>query len=376
MKKVVIALSGGVDSSVSAYLLKKKGYEVIGIFMYNWSNNNCMWEDIRDAMLISNKLKIPFYVLDLRKEYRKGVINYMYEGYKKGITPNPDIICNEKIKFGVFLKKALKLKVDYIATGHYVRKKEINKEKKYCILSGKDEIKDQSYFLCRLNQYQLSKSLFPLGNMTKKEVRELAIKLKFYNAYKKDSQGLCFVGKIKLIKFLQKKIKQKIGDIYYIYSKKKKNIKNIKNENEYENIYNYKIIGKHYGNYYFTIGQRKHLNIKGYKYPLFLFYKNKNRNILYVCKKNHKELYKKFIFIKKNTIHWIRKKYILNLIKKKKGKIKVMCKIRYNQKMEKASLLFNNLGVLVKFDKNQFAVTPGQFIVWYINKELIGSGII
>ncbi|WP_318165809.1 hypothetical protein [Candidatus Shikimatogenerans bostrichidophilus] len=192
MKKVVIALSGGVDSSVSAYLLKKMGYEVIGIFMYNWSNNNCMWEDIRDAMLISNKLKIPFYVFDLRKEYRKGVINYMYEGYKKGITPNPDIICNEKIKFGIFLKKALKLKVDYIATGHYVRKKKIYNKKKiiYCLLSGKDKKKDQSYFLCRLNQYQLSKSLFPLGNLTKKEVRKLALKLKFYNAYKKDKENI------------------------------------------------------------------------------------------------------------------------------------------------------------------------------------------
>ncbi|WOX79430.1 tRNA 2-thiouridine(34) synthase MnmA [Candidatus Shikimatogenerans bostrichidophilus] len=375
MKKVVIALSGGVDSSVSAYLLKNMGYEVIGIFMYNWSNNNCMWEDIRDAMLISNKLNIPFYVFDLRKEYRKGVINYMYEGYKKGITPNPDIICNEKIKFGIFLKKALKLNVDYIATGHYVRKKIIynNKKKIYCLLSGKDVKKDQSYFLCRLNQYQLSKSLFPLGNLTKKEVRKIALKLNFYNAYKKDSQGLCFVGKIKLINFLQKKIKKKIGNIYYISSKKKKNINN---DNEYEKIYNSKIIGKHYGNYYFTIGQRKHLNIKGYKYPLFLFYKNKNRNILYVCKKNHKELYKKFILIKKNTIHWIRKKYILNLIKKNKGKIKVMCKIRYNQNMEKAILYFNNLGILVNFYNYQFAVTPGQFIVWYINKELIGSGII
>ncbi|WGH26668.1 MAG: tRNA 2-thiouridine(34) synthase MnmA [Candidatus Shikimatogenerans bostrichidophilus] len=368
MKKVAIALSGGIDSSVSAYLLKKMGYNLIGIFMYNWSNNNCMWEDIRYAMLIANKLNIPFYILDLRKEYKKEVINYMYEGYKNCITPNPDIICNEKIKFGIFLEKALNLNVNYIATGHYVKKIK-NKKNIFKLLCGKDFKKDQSYFLCRINQYQLSKCLFPLGNFKKKEVRKIALKLNFYNTYKKDSQGLCFVGKINLINFLKKKIKPNIGNIYYISSKKKKLKKKNKKKNEYENIYYYKNIGKHLGYYYFTIGQRKHLNIKGNKYPLFLFYKNKNKNILYVCKKNHIELYKKFLFIKKKTIHWISK----DIIKKN---MKVMCKIRYNVKMEKAFLKFFNLGILIKFDKKQFAVTPGQFIVWYIKNELIGSGII
>ncbi|WGH25780.1 MAG: tRNA 2-thiouridine(34) synthase MnmA [Candidatus Shikimatogenerans bostrichidophilus] len=372
MKKVAIALSGGVDSSVSAYLLKEMGYEVIGIFMYNWTNNNCMWEDIRYAMLIANKLNIPFYVLDLRKEYMKEVINYMFDGYKNGITPNPDIICNEKIKFGIFLKKALYLNVDYISTGHYVRKKIIvnNKKKIFCLLSGIDIKKDQSYFLCRINQFQLCKSLFPLGNLTKKEVRKIALKLNFYNSYKKDSQGLCFVGKVNIINFLRKKIKDKIGDIIYVSSKKKNN--NINNKKiEYEKIYNYKKIGKHIGYYYFTIGQRRHLNISGHKYPLFLFNKDINRNILYVCKKNHIELYKKKLFVRENTIHWIRKDLII-----KNGKIKVMCKIRYNVNMAKALLHFLKLGVLVEFYKRQFAVTPGQFIVWYIKCEVIGSGII
>ncbi|WGH25500.1 MAG: tRNA 2-thiouridine(34) synthase MnmA [Candidatus Shikimatogenerans bostrichidophilus] len=365
MKKVAVALSGGVDSSVSAYLLKKKGYYVIGIFMFNWKENNCMWEDIRYAMLISNKLNIPFYVLDLRKEYKKEIIKYMINGYKKGITPNPDVICNEKIKFGIFLKKSLNLNVDYIATGHYVRKKE---KKKFHLLSGKDKKKDQSYFLCRINQYQLSKSLFPLGNLTKKKVRLIAKKLKFYNAYKKDSQGLCFVGKIKIIDFLKKKIKKKIGDIIYISKKKKKKGKG--NKKEYEKRYKYKKIGEHIGHYYFTIGQRRNLNIEGQKYPLYLLNKNKIKNKLYVCKKNHKELYKKKIFIKKKTIHWINTNYSY------KKSLKVMCKIRYNINKQKALLCFSSKGVLVKFNNYQYAVTPGQFIVWYIKDELIGSGII
>ncbi|WGH25223.1 MAG: tRNA 2-thiouridine(34) synthase MnmA [Candidatus Shikimatogenerans bostrichidophilus] len=371
-KKVAVALSGGVDSSVSAYLLKKKGYYVIALFMYNWYNKDCMWEDMRYAMLISNKLNIPFYVLDLRKEYMKLVVNYMINGYKKGITPNPDIICNEKIKFGLFLNKALKLDVDYIATGHYVIKKKIIKNNKiiYSLFTGKDKKKDQSYFLCRINQYQLSKSLFPLGNFTKKEVRKIAFKLNFYNYNKKDSQGLCFIGKINLINFLKKKIKNNIGDIIYI-SSKKKNKKNNYNNVEYDKIYKSKKIGKHLGYYYFTIGQRKHLNISGQKHPLYLLNKHIKKNILYVSKKKHIELYKKVIFIKQETIHWIR-----NLFKNSKDKLIVMCKIRYNVKKQKALLYYLNTGILVKFYKNQYAVTPGQFIVWYFKNELIGSGII
>ncbi|MDH3004235.1 MAG: tRNA 2-thiouridine(34) synthase MnmA [Candidatus Shikimatogenerans sp. JK-2022] len=365
MKKVAIALSGGVDSSVSAYLLKKKGYYVIGIYMYNWDNKKCMWEDIRYAMLISNKLNIPFYVLDLRKEYKRKVVNYMINGYKQGYTPNPDIICNKKIKFGIFLKKALKLNVDYIATGHYVKKIKNNKNI-YSLLIGKDKKKDQSYFLCRINQYQLSKTLFPLGNFTKKQVRKLALKLKFYNANKKDSQGLCFIGKINLINFLKDYIPNKIGKIIYISSKKNKNYNNNK---EYEKIYKNKIIGNHLGYYYFTIGQRKNLNLSGQKNPLYLINKNIKKNIIYVSKKNHKELYKKKIFIKNETIHWIKKIF-------KEKKIIVMCKIRYNINKQKALLYKKKNGLLVKFYKNQYAITPGQFIVWYLNNELIGSGII
>ncbi|MDH3004450.1 MAG: tRNA 2-thiouridine(34) synthase MnmA, partial [Candidatus Shikimatogenerans sp. JK-2022] len=334
-------------------LLKKKGYDVIGIYMYNWENKNCMWEDIRYAMLISNKLKIPFYVLDLRKEYKNKVVDYMINGYKKGITPNPDIICNLKIKFGIFLKKALKLNVDYIATGHYVKKKKSIKNNKsiYSIYIGKDKIKDQSYFLCRLNQYQLSKSLFPLANYTKSQVRKLAFKLKFYNYNKKDSQGLCFIGKINLINFLEKKIPNKIGSIVYISSKKKVKI------------------GNHIGSYYYTIGQRKHLNISGQKYPLYLLNKNIKKNIIYVSKKNYKKLYKRIIFIKYETIHWI-----INIFKGKK--IIVMSKIRYNIYYSKALLYKKKHGLLVKFFRKQYAITPGQFIVWYLNNELIGSGII
>ncbi|WGH24860.1 MAG: tRNA 2-thiouridine(34) synthase MnmA [Candidatus Shikimatogenerans bostrichidophilus] len=355
MKRVAVALSGGVDSSVTAYLLKKRGYYVIGLFMYNWKKNDCVLNDIKDAMLISSKLKIPFYVLDFRKKYKNTVIKYMINGYKKGITPNPDIICNEKIKFGYFLKKALKLNIDYIATGHYVIKKK-NKNNNYSLLSGIDNRKDQSYFLCRINQYQLSKSLFPLGNYTKKKVRNIAYKLNFYNAKKKDSQGLCFIGKVNLINFLEKEIPNNKGNIIYL----KLNNKKIN-------------IGKHNGAYYYTIGQRKNLNISGQKHKLYLIKKDIKKNIIYVSRKNNKNFYKKRIFIKKKTIHWIR-----NLLKNKTNnyKLKIKCKIRYNVPKNKAILIKKKFGVLVKFYKYQFAITPGQFIVWYYKNELIGSGII
>ena len=223
-KKVVIALSGGVDSSVAAYLLKKQGYSLIGLFMKNWHDENatisdeCPWlEDSNDAMLVADKLKIPFKTVDLSKEYKKRIIDYMFKEYSNGRTPNPDILCNKEIKFDVFMKLALSLDADYVATGHYSQIKSTNNSE-YRLLQGIDKTKDQSYFLCQLNQKQLSKILFPIGHLKKSEVRDIAKQNNLVTADKKDSQGLCFVGKIRLPEFLQQKLKKKKGDIIEIPS--------------------------------------------------------------------------------------------------------------------------------------------------------------
>ncbi|WP_110483105.1 tRNA 2-thiouridine(34) synthase MnmA [Candidatus Karelsulcia muelleri] len=358
MKRVIVGMSGGVDSSVAALLLKKQGYEVIGIYLkYSNIYNQCTWrEDSIDAMLVSQTLKIPFYIIDISKIYKKKIIKYIYKEYRKGFTPNPDILCNSKIKFKIFLEKLIDLKSDFLATGHYVIKKEIFENGKiyYQIKSGIDHNKDQSYFLCKLNQNQIKKSLFPLGNLTKKEVRQIASKYHLINAKKKDSQGICFIGKIKLFNFLKLKLKKKEGSIIEI------------NQNS-ENYKNGKIIGKHIGAHFFTKGQRKGLKIGGYKFPLFVIEKDIKNNILYVgMGKNHPGLYTKVVFIKKKNLN-------LNHDFFKK---EVKCRIRYRQKLQKATLYKKKNKIYVEFEIPQLAVNAGQFIVWYINNEVIGSGII
>ncbi|ASS46874.1 tRNA 2-thiouridine(34) synthase MnmA [Candidatus Karelsulcia muelleri] len=377
VKRVIVGISGGVDSSVAALLLKKQGYDVIGIFMkyYNF-DNKCPWrEDSIDAMLVSQSLKIPFYIIDITKNYKNLIIDYLYKEYKKGYTPNPDIICNSKIKFKFFLEKSIFLKSDFIATGHYVRKKEINENGKisYKIISGIDSNKDQSYFLCKLNKVQIKKSIFPLGVLNKKEVREIANKYNLINANKKDSQGICFIGKIKFFNFLKKKLAEKKGIIIEInknshifkYKQKKLFYQKIEYKKEYGQI-----IGHHIGAHYFTKGQRKGLKIGGSKYPLFVIEKDITKNILYVgMGKNHPGLYTKVICIKKYNIHWINKKKI-------KTKIEVECRIRYRQNFKKATLYKKNHDLYVEFEIPQLAVNGGQFIVWYINNEVIGSGLI
>ncbi|XMD34685.1 MAG: tRNA 2-thiouridine(34) synthase MnmA [Candidatus Karelsulcia muelleri] len=363
MKRVIVGMSGGVDSSVAALLLKKQGYEVIGIYLkYSNSNiyNKCTWrEDSIDAMLVSQTLKIPFYIIDISKIYKKKIIKYIYKEYRKGFTPNPDILCNSKIKFKIFLEKLIDLKSDFIATGHYVIKKEIFENGKiyYQIKSGIDQNKDQSYFLCKLNQNQIKKSLFPLGNLTKKEVRQIASKYHLINAKKKDSQGICFIGKIKLFNFLKLKLKKKEGSIIEI----NQNSENSKKEDG-------KIIGKHIGAHFFTKGQRKGLKIGGYKFPLFVIEKDIKNNILYVgMGKNHPGLYTKVVLIKKKNIHWINPNH--DFFKKE-----VKCRIRYRQKLQKATLYKKKNKIYVEFEIPQLAVNAGQFIVWYINNEVIGSG--
>ena len=394
MKKVVIALSGGVDSSVAAYLLKKQGYHVIGLFMKNWHDESvtiskeCPWlDDSNDAMIVAQNLKIPFQTVDLSKEYNTRIIQYMFREYKQGRTPNPDILCNREIKFDIFMKIALDLGADFVATGHYSR---ISREKKgkiiiHKLISGVDKSKDQSYFLCQLNQKQLSKILFPIGNLKKTEVRKIANDIGLVNAEKKDSQGLCFVGKVKLPDFLMQKLKPKEGLIVEIdsssdlYKKKANNSLTIKEKliKGIRNI-NYKIddgreVGKHNGAFYFTIGQRKGLRVGGTNKPLFVLQTDVENNIVYVgMGKDHPGLYRDALLVDSNEEHWIREDLKLSY----EESMIVMARIRYRQPLQKARLFRYKEGIYVLFDKPQSSITKGQFVAWYIEDELIGSGVI
>ena len=392
-KKVIIALSGGVDSSVAALILKKQGYHVIGIFMKNWHDesvtisNECPWlEDSNDALIISEKLGIPFQVIDLSKEYKKRIVDYMFREYKEGRTPNPDILCNKEIKFDVFLSKAESLGADYIATGHYCRKKESKKGNKkiYKLIEGKDKTKDQSYFLCQLNQIQLSKVLFPIGDLKKTDVRKIAKENGLVTANKKDSQGLCFVGKIKLPEFLQQKLKIKRGKIIKVEPDEKifkKVLKNVKDENYLKkSVQKYKysessgeMIGYHDGAHFFTIGQRKGLQIGGFKKPLFVIEKDVKKNIIYVGEgENHPGLYRQGLLIKSNDINWLRPDLKISL----NSSEKILARIRYRQSLKPAQIFNRKEGLYLVFNKKQKSISSGQFAAWYKEKELIGSGII
>jgi len=391
--RVVVALSGGVDSSVAAYLLCKKGYEVIGVFMKNWHDQTvtiskeCPWlEDSYDAMIVSEKLSIPFQTVDLSHDYQKRIVDYMFNEYKKGNTPNPDVLCNRDIKFDIFLKIAMELGADFIATGHYCRLEKVKKNNKdyFRLLEGLDKNKDQSYFLCQLSQKQLSKVIFPIGELRKKEVRLIAKKQSLVTAEKKDSQGLCFVGKVKLPEFLQQKLSTKEGKIIIIpkdsniYSKK--NSENISYENLYNisKSFNYSLndgnhIGNHSGAHFFTVGQRKGLSIGGTKEPLFVLKTDVKNNIIFVGEgKEHPGLYRKTLFISQNDLHFVR----TDIYQKKEIYYKVKARIRYRQPLQNAFLLIVNNGAFLIFDKKQSSVAKGQFAVWYKNKELLGSGII
>jgi len=392
-KKVVVALSGGVDSSVAALILKKQGYHVIGIFMKNWHDESvtiskeCPWlEDSNDALIVSEKLGIPFHVIDLSKEYKKRIVDYMFREYKEGRTPNPDILCNKEIKFDVFLSKVESLGADYIATGHYCRKKESKKGNKniYKLIEGKDKTKDQSYFLCQLNQVQLSKVLFPIGDLKKTDVRKIAKENGFVTANKKDSQGLCFVGKIKLPEFLQQKLKIKKGKIIKVPPDE--NIfKKVLNNSKDENFLKYsaekfkysesdgEMIGYHNGAHFFTIGQRKGLQVGGFKKPLFVIEKDVKKNIIYVGEgKNHPGLYRQGLLIRNNDINWVRPDLKISL----NSSQKILARIRYRQPLKPAQIFMQQKGLYLIFDKKQKAISSGQFAAWYKGKELIGSGII
>jgi tRNA-specific 2-thiouridylase len=394
MKRVVVGLSGGVDSSVAAYLLKEQGYEVIGLFMKNWHDdtvtisNECPWlEDSNDALLVAEKLGIPFQTVDLSEQYKEKIVDYMFNEYEKGRTPNPDVLCNREIKFDVFMKIALSLDADYVATGHYCRKGILEKDGKtiYKLLAGKDDNKDQSYFLCQLSQEQLATSLFPIGELTKPEVREIATKLDLVTAEKKDSQGLCFIGKVRLPEFLQQQLKPKEGLIYEIdannaiYNKVQPNFKNLEEQLAFESTsvaYSPemgKAVGKHQGAHYFTIGQRKGLNVGGTKEALFIISTNVVANTIYTGQgQNHPGLFKKALKVMPTEIHWIRE----DLALKEGETMEVMARIRYRQPLQKATLYQFESGLYVSFDEPQSAITQGQFVAWNVDDELVGSGVI
>ena len=392
--KIVVGLSGGVDSSVAAYLLQQQGYEVIGLFMKNWHDdsvtisNECPWlEDSNDALLVAEKLGIPFQSVDLSEQYKEKIVDYMFSEYEKGRTPNPDVLCNREIKFDVFMKIALSLGADFVATGHYCRKGEIETEGKttYQLLAGADANKDQSYFLCQLSQEQLSKSLFPIGELTKPEVRAIALEMELVTAEKKDSQGLCFIGKVRLPEFLQQKLKPKEGLIVEI--DKNNPVFNVKNDIETDSPENLisisqkinfipemgKIVGKHQGAHYFTIGQRKGLNVGGTKEPLFIIGTDVKSNTIYVgLGSEHPGLFRKSLFVAQSEIHWIRE----DLKLQNNQKMEVMARIRYRQPLQKATLTQTEIGLFVTFNEPQSAITEGQFVAWYENDELLGSGVI
>lgn len=387
--RVVVALSGGVDSSVAACLLVKQGYDVVGIFMKNWHDdtvtisNECPWvEDSYDAMIVAEKLSIPFQTIDLSKEYQERIIDYMFSEYKIGNTPNPDVLCNREIKFDVFLEIAKNLGADYVATGHYCRV--VSENNQFKLLSGKDLNKDQSYFLCQLSQKQLSKVMFPVGELNKKEVRLIAKEQDLVTAEKKDSQGLCFVGKVKLPEFLQQKLKIKKGIVVKISNNNSQYIDTPDyNNHSLENLrklakpfdYSLKdgdVLGEHDGAHFFTVGQRKGLAIGGSKEPLFVIKTDVINNIVYVGEgKDHPGLYRKVLFIKNKDFHKVRTDFDYKNVNNK-----FESRIRYRQPLQESKLVFGESGVFMIFDNLQSAISKGQFAVWYKNEELIGSGVI
>lgn len=388
-KRVVVGLSGGVDSSVAAYLLQQEGYEVIGLFMKNWHDdsvtisNECPWlEDSNDALLVAEKLRIPFQTVDLSEQYQEKIVDYMFSEYEKGRTPNPDVLCNREIKFAVFLEIALSLGADYVATGHYCQKRttEIDGKPLYHLIAGADTNKDQSYFLCQLSQEQLAKSLFPIGALTKPQVREIATEMELVTAEKKDSQGLCFIGKVRLPEFLQQKLQPKEGQIIQI----DKNHPIYTSTDEAETLASLshkitytpdmgKVVGKHQGAHYFTVGQRKGLNVGGTTDPLFVIATDVVTNTIYTgLSSNHPGLFRRGLFIDASETHWIRTDLALSVGESKE----VMARIRYRQPLQKATLYQEEKGMYVIFDEPQSAITEGQFVAWYQEDELLGSGVI
>lgn len=394
-KKVVVGLSGGVDSSVTAYLLQQQGYEVIGLFMRNWNDdsvtigNECPWvDDSNDALIIAQQLNIPFQVVDLSAIYKERIVDYMFHEYEIGRTPNPDILCNREIKFDIFLKTALSLGADYVATGHYCRKEEenIDGETVYKLLAGKDKNKDQSYFLCQLTQEQLKHALFPIGALQKSEVRAIAAEAGLMTAGKKDSQGLCFIGKVRLPDFLQQQLVPKEGNVVeipsdldifpkynYQFDQVEADQLSYLSQNYHYTSDQGKVVGQHKGAFFYTIGQRKGLGIGGYDLPILIIGTDTKENIIYVGKgEDHPGLNRPALFIANDEIHWIRTDLALQVGEQRNYSVR----IRYRQNLETACLYQTSEGLYIVFENLQRGIAPGQFAAWYDDEELVGSGVI
>jgi len=379
MARVVVGLSGGVDSSVAAYLLQQEGHEVIGVFMKNWHDTDvtiseeCPWEeDSKDALLVADKLGIPFHTIDFSKEYYERIVSYMFREYESGRTPNPDVLCNREIKFDSFLKHAEKLGADYVATGHYCRKRE--SDTGFELLAGKDGNKDQSYFLCQISQDQLAKALFPIGELEKPEVRRIAKEQDLVTAEKRDSQGLCFIGKVKLPDFLKQQLKEKKGNVVEIMRDWSGFHRNLEVTEEYHfTETDGKVIGEHIGAHFYTVGQRKGLNIGGYVNPLFIIQINTDTNTVYVGEgEDHKGLSRPGLLVREEDIHWVKE-----VDRMKVGDSKhYSTRIRYRQPLFGATLTKLASGLEIKFDSPQKAVAKGQFAAWYAGDALVGSGVI
>lgn len=389
MARVVVGLSGGVDSSVAAYLLKQQGHEVIGLFMRNWHDTtgtlegDCPWYDDQVfAELVAKRLDIPFRFVDLSEEYKKRVVDYMFSEYEQGRTPNPDVLCNREIKFDVFLKEALKMGADFVATGHYCRKAEevVDGRTVYRLLAGADKNKDQSYFLCQLTQEQLRYALFPIGDMLKPEVREVAQEQKLATAKRKDSQGICFVGKVDLPVFLQQQIAAKQGNIHEILPTWRGYGKEVADDDltALAEPFRYTVrdgkkIGTHNGAHFYTIGQRKGLGIGGRKESLFIISTDVKENVIYVGEgDSHPGLYRRALCIKPDEVHWVEPSEHMQVGERRRYQVR----IRYRQPLQGAELICREEGLYILFDEQQRGIAAGQFAAWYDGEVLVGSGVI
>lgn len=389
MARVVVGLSGGVDSSVAAYLLKEQGHEVIGLFMRNWHDTtgtlegDCPWYDDQVfAELVAKRLDIPFRFVDLSEEYKQRVVDYMFSEYEQGRTPNPDVLCNREIKFDVFLKEALKMGADYVATGHYCQKavEVVDGREVYRLVAGADKNKDQSYFLCQLTQEQLRYALFPIGHMLKPEVRTIAAEQKLATAKRKDSQGICFVGKVDLPVFLQQQLAARQGNVHEILPSwrgygvtRDGDDLSMQCEPFRYTVRDGKKIGTHNGAHFYTIGQRKGLGIGGRKESLFVLATDVKENVIYVGEgDSHPGLYRSVLRIKPEDVHWVDPQQ--RMVEGERRRYDV--RIRYRQALQRAELIYRADGLYLIFDEAQRGVAAGQFAAWYDGEVLAGSGVI